>query len=96
MNLLRPLNLHRTRIREIALSHRVCDVRVFGSAARGDDGANSDLDLLVEPTPETTLFEIGAIRFELKQLPGVEVDVLTPDALPDHLRVQVLNEARPV
>jgi predicted nucleotidyltransferase len=99
LNLLRPseaLNLHRTRIREIALSHRVCDVRVFGSAARGDDDADSDLDLLVEPTPATTLLDIGAIRFELKQLLGIEVDVLTPDALPDRLRVQVLSEARPV
>ena len=62
------LNLHRTRIREIALSHRVSNVRVFGSAMRGDDGQGSDLDLLVEPTAQTTLLDIGAIRFELKQL----------------------------
>jgi uncharacterized protein len=89
------LNLHRGRIREIALSHRVCDVRVFGSAARGNDAADSDLDLLVEPTSETTLLDIGAIRFELKQLLGMDVDVLTPNALPDHRRVQILKEAQP-
>ena len=41
------LSLHRTRIREIALSHRVSGVRVFGSALHGDDVAGSDLDLLV-------------------------------------------------
>ena len=57
------LSLHRTQIREIALRHRVTGVRVFGSALRGDDTANSDLDLLVEPTAQTTLMDIGAIRF---------------------------------
>lgn len=90
------LNLHRTRIREIALSHRVSNVRVFGSAMRGDDIQGSDLDLLVEPTAQTTLFDIGAIRFELKQLLGMDIDVLTPNALPDKFRAQVLKEARPV
>ena len=87
------LNLHRTRIREIALSHRVTAVRVFGSALRGDDVPGSDLDLLVEPTPQTTLMDIGAIRFELKQLLGMDVDVLTPNSLPASFRDQVLREA---
>lgn len=90
------LALHRTRIREIALSHRVSNVRVFGSAMRNDDGPESDLDLLVEPTAQTTLFDIGAIRFELKQLLGIEIDVLTPNALPEKYRAQVLREALPV
>ena len=90
------LNLHRIRIREIALSHRVRNVRVFGSAMRGDDVQGSDLDLLVEPTAQTTLFDIGAIRFELKQLLGMDIDVLTPNALPDKFRSQVLKEAKPV
>ena len=90
------LALHRTQIREIALSHRVSSIRVFGSALRGDDVAGSDLDLLVEPTAQTTLMDIGAIRFELKQLLGIEVDVLTPNGLPVGFREQVLREARPV
>jgi len=90
------LALHSARIREIALSHRVRDVRVFGSALRGDDGPSSDLDLLVEPTLQTTLFDIGAIRFELKELLGLNVDVLTPNGLPAKFREQVLREAVPV
>ena len=90
------LALHRARVRQIALSHHVRDIRVFGSSLRGEDVDGSDLDLLVEPTPETTLFDIGAIRFELKQLLGLEIDVLTPDALPDKFRAQVLEEAQPV
>lgn len=90
------LALHRARIRQIALSHHVQDIRVFGSTLRGEDIEGSDLDLLVEPTPETTLFDIGAIRFELKQLLGRDIDVLTPNALPDKVRARALSEAQPV
>jgi predicted nucleotidyltransferase len=90
------LALHRTQIREIALRHGVSGVRVFGSALHGDDTADSDLDLLVEPTAQTTLMNIGAIRFELKQLLGMNVDVLTPNGLPASFREQVLREAVPV
>jgi len=90
------LSLHRDRIREIALSHHVSSVRVFGSALRGEDEAESDLDLLVEPTAQTTLMDIGAIRHELKSLLGMEVDVLTPNGLPPKFRDQVLREAMPV
>lgn len=50
----------------------------------------------MEPTSETTLLDIGAIRFELKQLLGLDIDVLTPNALPDKVRARVLSEARPV
>jgi uncharacterized protein len=90
------LDLHRARIREIALSHRVSNVRVFGSAMRRDDTVDSDLDLLVEPTPQTTLFDIGAIRYEVKLLLGVDIDVLTPNTLPDKYRARVVREAIPV
>ena len=88
------LLLHRTQIREIALSHRVSSIRLFGSALRGDDRTGSDLDLLVEPTLQTTLIDIGAIRFELKKLLGIEVDVLTPNGLLASFRERVLREAR--
>lgn len=75
------------------MRHRVSSVKVFGSALHGDDTAESDLDLLVEPTSQTTLMDIGAIRLELKQLLGMEVDVLTPNSLPASFRDQVLGEA---
>jgi predicted nucleotidyltransferase len=69
---------------------------VFGSVLRGLDTDDSDLDILIDPTPETTLFDIGAIRLELRKLLGVPVDVLTPNALPDKFRALVLAEAIPV
>ena len=90
------LQQHRERIREIALSHRVADVRVFGSAVSGYDTERSDLDILVVPTEKTTLFDIGAIQYEVSELLGMPVDVLTPKALPEEFRQQVLREARPV
>lgn len=90
------LHSHRDAIRRIALQHHVENVRVFGSALHGDDTETSDLDLLVEPTSETTLMDIGAIRYKLGKLLGIPVDVLTPRSLPDSFREQVLLEARPV
>lgn len=77
-------------------SHRAKNARVFGSVVHGNDTEGSDLDILIDPTPETTLFDIGAIRHELLQLLGVPVDVLTPKALPEKFRDTVLAEAVPV
>jgi predicted nucleotidyltransferase len=87
------LQLYRDRIREIALSHRVKNVRVFGSALHGNDTDDSDLDILVDPTPETTLMDIGAIQYELTELLGIPVEVLTPGALPDQWRDKVIAGA---
>ena len=90
------LQTHREASRTIALSHRVTNVRVFGSVLTGEDTDDSDLDILVEPTLETTMMDIGAIQYELKQLLGIAVDVLTPNALPDKFRNQVIEQAQPV
>ena len=84
---------HRPEIRRIVERHRAGNARVFGSALRGEDCHESDLDLLVDPSENMTLFDIGAIRYELRELLGVEVDVLTPKALPDGFREKVLREA---
>lgn len=83
-------------VRRIVASRRVLNPRVFGSVASGHDTDQSDLDLLVDSTSETTLFDIGAIKHALQQLLGVPVDVLTPNALPDAFRQQVLANAMPL
>jgi uncharacterized protein len=90
------LSTNRAAIRHVVASHRASNPRIFGSVVRGDDTDNSDLDILIDPTPETTLFDIGAIRHELLQLLGVPVDVVTPKALPESFRAAVLAEAVPV
>ncbi len=90
------LELHRDTVRNIALKRRVKNIRVFGSVLHGTDTDQSDLDLLVDPTSKTTLMDIGAIRYELRQLLGIPVDVLTPNALPKKFRERVVREARPL
>lgn len=90
------LHSNRAAIRRVVESHRALNARVFGSVLHGQDTEGSDLDILIDPTPETTMFDIGAIRYELRKLLGVPVDVITPNALPDSFRANVLAEARPV
>lgn len=90
------LNSNREAIRLVVASHRALNARVFGSVVRGEDTENSDLDILIDPTQDTTLMDIGAIRYKLRVLLGVPVDVLTPKALPDSFRNRVLAEAIPV
>ena len=90
------LAAHRREIREIVLAHRAVNARVFGSVVHGSDTDESDLDILVDTTPDTTLFDLGAIRFKLRNLLGVPVDVLTPDALPDSFRQIVISQAQSV
>ncbi|MBH2018149.1 nucleotidyltransferase family protein [Polaromonas sp.] len=90
------LHAHRDAIRRIVESHRAGNARVFGSVIHGDDTEESDLDLLIDPTSETTLMDIAAIQVELEHFLGVTVDVLTPNALPEKFRGTVLAEALPV
>jgi predicted nucleotidyltransferase len=90
------LNRNREIIRHIAMLHHTRNPRVFGSVQRGADTDDSDLDLLVDPLPGTTLFDLGAIQIELEEALGISVDVLTPGDLPEKFRDQVLQEAVPV
>jgi predicted nucleotidyltransferase len=90
------LDTHRAGIRLIVEANRVVNARVFGSVLRGEDTEDSDLDILVDPEPGMTLLDIGSIRRQLTQLPGVSVDVLTPNALPEKFREAVVAEAVPV
>jgi predicted nucleotidyltransferase len=83
-------------IRRIASRFSVANPRVFGSVLHGDDAEGSDLDLLVDPLPETTLLDLGGLQGELEDLLGVRVDVRTPNGLPEKFRARVLAEAQPV
>jgi uncharacterized protein len=88
--------VHRAELREIVTRHGALRPRVFGSAVRGNDTDDSDLDLLVDPTSQTTLMTLAAIQLEAERLLGVRVDVLTPKSLPQRFRDRVLLEAIPV
>jgi predicted nucleotidyltransferase len=90
------LNAHREAIRLVVESHNARNQRVFGSVIYGKDTEDSDLDLLVDTTPDTSLLDIAKIKSKLQKLLGISVDVLTPKALPDSFRARVLAEAKPV
>ncbi len=87
---------HRATILRAAHACRVTNVRVFGSAARGDDTEQSDLDLLVEAPKGMTLLDMAGLQQELESALGLKVDVVTPFDLPERIRARVLAEARPV
>ncbi len=86
----------RTEIREAARRFRVANPRVFGSVLHGNDVEGSDLDLLVDSLPGTTLFDLGGLQVELEKLLGVPVGLVTVGDLPKKFRAQVLAEARPI
>jgi len=90
------LQTNRAAIRTVVERHRASNARVFGSVLHGDDHEGSDLDILIDPTPNTTLMDVAKIQVELETLLGVSVDVLTPKGLPDKFRNSVLAEAVPV
>ena len=84
---------HRVAIRRVVAAHRATNPRVFGSVAYGADTEASDLDLLVDPQEQMSLFDLGAIIAELNELLGIRVDVATPAALPETMRRCVLRDA---
>jgi uncharacterized protein len=83
----------RDEILRIAAAHGAQNVRVFGSVSRGEAGAKSDVDLLVKLEPGRSLLDLIAIKQELEDLLGREVDVVTEDAVSAYIREQILKEA---
>jgi predicted nucleotidyltransferase len=78
---------------------QVCTNRPHSRDRRVAQGLKTDLsdsDILVDTTSETTLFDLGAIRYKLRKLLGVPVDVITPGALPDSFRQTVIAQAQPI
>ncbi len=90
------LKLKRNAVLAATARFGTTNPRVFGSVVHGNDAEGSDIDLLVDPLPGTTLFDLGGLQVELEVLLGVPVDLLTPGDLPAKFRGQVLAEARPI
>ena len=92
----RALHLHLNEVRRLVEQRRARNPRVFGSVVHGRDSEDSDLDILVDPLPGTTLFDLGGLQVALEDLLGIRVDLLTPGDLPQRLREKVLREALPL
>lgn len=75
----RRLRRRRAAVLEVANQHGVRVLGVFGSVARGEDRADSDVDLLVELPDNMGLFAIARVQNELEELLGTPVDLI-PEA----------------
>jgi len=87
------LKAKREEILRAAAKHGAHNVRVFGSVARGEADAQSDIDLLVEFEPERSLLDHAALWLELQELLGCKVDVVSMAAIKARIRDRVLREA---
>jgi uncharacterized protein len=86
----------RGEVLQIAERHGAYNVRVFGSVARGDDDAQSDIDLLVDMEPTRSLLDIAGLELDLEEALGRPVDVVTPGGVKPRIRERVLGEAVPL
>jgi len=94
--LLDKIRQERESIIEIAARYQAENIRLFGSTVRGDDRQDSDIDLLVDFLPGSTLFDQVGLIEELSGKLGRKVDVISARALNRHLAKDILQEAVPL
>ncbi len=96
MTIANRIALPEARIADICRRHQVGELSLFGSAARGDMGPDSNIDLLVDflPGAHPGLLELSAMMREFAALFGCSVDIALKPALKPHIRPGVLAEAR--
>jgi uncharacterized protein len=90
------LQARRADILALAAKRGVRNVRVFGSVARGQADAGSDIDLLVDMEPGRSLLDLGGLWSDLNELLGIKIDVVTEKGLRESIRETVLREAVPL
>lgn len=84
---------NREKILQIAEQYGARQVRVFGSVARRQDDAGSDIDFLVDMEPGRSLLDLGGLLVDLEKLLNSKVDVVTEHGLKERIRDRVVNEA---
>ncbi|KRB50742.1 nucleotidyltransferase [Rhizobium sp. Root708] len=91
------LERNRQAIREATQRFNAANPRVFGSVARGEDRPDSDLDILVDALPGSTLLTLGGLQDALEQMMlGTSIHLMTPGDFPEPVRIRVLSEAKPI
>ena len=85
----RRLRRRRASVLALAAKHGMSDLRVFGSVARGEDGPDSDLDLMVRLPEGAGLFAIARFAEELENLLQVPVDVVPEGTLKPRIQTRV-------
>jgi len=92
----RRLRRHRRAIIEKAAKRGAHNLQVFGSVARGEDTAASDVDFLVDLDSGVGVIALSALKHEIAELLGLEVDVVPAETLKARIRAKVLAEAIPL
>jgi predicted nucleotidyltransferase len=90
------LSSQRDRVLALAAARGAGRVRVFGSVARDTDHEGSDIDLLVDMPPGTSLLHLVGLQMEIEEALGVKVDLCTESELHPDLKARVLAEARAI
>ena len=90
------LATRRDAILTLAARHGARNIRVFGSAARGEANVQSDVDLLVEMEKGRSLLDLVAFCQDVEELLGYPVDVITDGGISPYLRDRIYAEARPL
>ena len=93
MDISKVIKEKRRQVLQIAANHGARNIQVFGSLARGEAGLASDLDILVQLDPDRSLLDLIAIKQDLEDLLGCQVDVVTEAAISPYIRDEVLKEA---
>jgi predicted nucleotidyltransferase len=86
----------RSAILDLARIHGAKNVRVFGSVARSEAGADSDIDFLVDLEAGRNIFDLGELLADLRDLLNSPVDLVESSCLHPHIRDRVLAEAKPL
>ena len=90
------LEQNRQAIRDVTARHKATSPCVFGSVARGEDGPDSDLDILVDGLPGMTLFDLGGLQAEMEDLLPCRVDIVSSGGLKERMRERIHAEARAI
>jgi predicted nucleotidyltransferase len=92
------ISAHREQFNAVLERYGASNPRLFGSVARGDATATSDIDLLVDlhPGVRNSLLQISGIAEELSNILGAQVDVVTQDLLRDQVSATVRADAIPL
>lgn len=96
MSVTELLNAKREEVLRVATHHGARNIRVFGSAARGEAEPSSDVDFLVELEEGRSLLDLVGLWQDLEKLLERPVDVVEPEGLHWYIRDKVLREAVPL
>lgn len=93
MSTLETLRTRRQEIQHLASLHGAYNIRIFGSVARTEDTAESDIDFLIDMEDSRSLLDLVGFQQELQAMLNRPADVLTERGINPYLRDRILGEA---